>query len=80
MYGKDGVEEFARQASNQEVCIHKQIIADDNLKDRHYSDILNSTVSTTQILVCFCDGDTLRDILQSAKNMNITRKFIFIAT
>lgn len=78
-YGFDGVDEFMQQSSNDGVCIHRKFHADDAMKKTNFFEVLNSTVNTTQILVCFCDGDTLRDLLVAVKHLNMTQKFILIA-
>lgn len=79
-YGVDGVADLRTEATKSNICINKILMANKNSNATDYSDILNNTSHFTQILVCFCDSDVLRNMLLAVKELNMTRKFIFIAT
>lgn len=80
LYGKDGLDIFKDQAPEYGICIQKseQLKLESTAAD--YDDILTTfrKSNLSKVIICFCEGEAVRELLKAAQRANESHKYIFI--
>lgn len=79
-YGQAGIQAFRELAERSDVCIAKEDSVLSNADDEDFDDVIRNLVQDTsaQVVVCFCEGMTVRGLLQATKRLNYTGRLLFI--
>lgn len=53
-----------------------------NAEDRQFQEVLRNLIEDehANVIVCFCEGMTIRGLLQAMKEMNLTHRFLIIGS
>ncbi|XP_044738786.1 metabotropic glutamate receptor 5-like [Chrysoperla carnea] len=81
-YGQAGIQAFRELAERSDVCIAKEDSVLSNADDEDFDDVIRNLVQDTsaQVVVCFCEGMTVRGLLQATKRLNYTGRLLFIGS
>lgn len=79
-YGQAGIQAFRELLAEVDVCIAKEDSILSNADDSAFDKVLRNLhqESRAVVVVCFCEGLTVRGLLQAAKRLNMTDRFLFI--
>ncbi|XP_062537506.1 metabotropic glutamate receptor 1-like isoform X2 [Armigeres subalbatus] len=81
-YGQSGIQAFRELAERNGVCIAREDSILSNADDESFSDVLRNIVqdASAKVVVCFCEGLTVRGLLKAMKNLNMTDRFLLIGS
>lgn len=79
MYGSDAIKVFKEAADNASVCVGSQEIVYDDVTDGELEQIFRNSTAFNRIVVCFCEGRTVRKIYRIAERFNLHEQLLFIS-
>nr|XP_029711039.1 metabotropic glutamate receptor 1-like [Aedes albopictus] len=81
-YGQSGIQAFRELADRYGVCIAREDSILSNAEDESFLDVLRNIVqdASAKVVVCFCEGMTVRGLLKAMKNLNMTDRFLLIGS
>ncbi|XP_058814305.1 metabotropic glutamate receptor 1-like [Topomyia yanbarensis] len=81
-YGQSGIQAFRELAEKYGVCIAREDSILSNADDESFSDVLRNIEQdlNANVVVCFCEGMTIRGLLKAMERMNMTDRFLLIGS
>ncbi|PNF32911.1 hypothetical protein B7P43_G01845 [Cryptotermes secundus] len=81
-YGQSGIQAFRELAEKANVCIAKEDSVLSNAEDEVFDGVIRKLDEdkNARVVVCFCEGMTVRGLLASTKRLNLTGRFLFIGS
>ncbi|KAJ8026655.1 Metabotropic glutamate receptor 1 [Holothuria leucospilota] len=81
-YGSSGFLAFKNLAHLDGICIASSEEISDTAADEEVDDVVRKLLETTtaKVVICFCQGETVRKLLNATKRMNIKNRFLFIGS
>ncbi|CAL4121485.1 unnamed protein product, partial [Meganyctiphanes norvegica] len=81
-YGQSGMQAFKELAEKNNICIAKDDSVLSNAEDDTFDEVLRHIMEDEQanVVVCFCEGMTVKRLLQAAHRLNVTSRFLFIGS
>ncbi|GJQ77085.1 hypothetical protein Trydic_g23656 [Trypoxylus dichotomus] len=81
-YGQAGIQAFRELASEADVCIAKEDFVLSNANDSAFDKVIRTLAQDPNavVVVCFCEGMTVRGLLQATRRLNMTNRFTFIGS
>ncbi|XP_065079892.1 metabotropic glutamate receptor 1-like [Ochlerotatus camptorhynchus] len=81
-YGQSGIQAFRELAEKYGVCIAREDSILSNAEDESFSDVLRNIEQdkNANVVVCFCEGMTVRGLLKAMKKLNMTDRFLLIGS
>ncbi|XP_017773261.1 PREDICTED: metabotropic glutamate receptor 1-like, partial [Nicrophorus vespilloides] len=79
-YGQSGIQAFRELAEEVDVCIAREDSVLSNAADEVFDKVILNLKQDPNalVVVCFCEGLTVRGLLQATKRLNISNHFLFI--
>lgn len=79
-YGQSGIQAFRELAEKADVCVAKEDSILSNADDEAFEDVVRNllTDERARVVVCFCEGMTVRGLLAATSRLNLTNRFLFI--
>lgn len=79
-YGQSGIQAFRELAEEADVCIAREDSVLSNAEDEIFDKVILNLKqdSNANVVVCFCEGLTVRGLLKATKRLNMTNHFLFI--
>ncbi|XP_063697705.1 metabotropic glutamate receptor 1-like [Culicoides brevitarsis] len=81
-YGQSGIQAFRELAEKYDVCIAREDSVLSNADKSQFDDVLRNLEydKLANVVVCFCEGMTVRGLLASMERLNLSDRFLFIGT
>ncbi|XP_055551060.1 metabotropic glutamate receptor 5-like [Wyeomyia smithii] len=81
-YGQSGIQAFRELAEKHGVCIAREDSILSNADDESFSDVLRNIEQdlNANVVVCFCEGMTVRGLLKAMERLNMTDRFLLIGS
>ncbi|KAF2361120.1 GPCR family 3 C-terminal protein [Trinorchestia longiramus] len=81
-YGQSGMTAFKELAEESNVCIAKEDSVLSNAEDHAFDDVISNLLEAKQanVVVCFCEGMTVRNLFKAAQRKNVSSRFLFIGS
>ncbi|XP_058443037.1 metabotropic glutamate receptor 1-like [Malaya genurostris] len=81
-YGQSGIQAFRELAEKYGVCIAREDSILSNADDESFSDVLRNIEQdlNANVVVCFCEGMTVRGLLKAMERLNMTDRFLLIGS
>ncbi|EDS30958.1 conserved hypothetical protein [Culex quinquefasciatus] len=81
-YGQSGIQAFRELAEKYGVCIAREDSILSNAEDESFSDVLRNIQQdpNANVVVCFCEGMTVRGLLRALERLNLTDRFLLIGS
>ncbi|XP_023228943.1 metabotropic glutamate receptor 1-like, partial [Centruroides sculpturatus] len=79
-YGVSGIEVFIKLAQDAGICIATTDSVLSNAEDKAFDAIIRNLQKypNAHVVICFCEGMTVKGILRAAKRLNASGQFLFI--
>ena len=79
-YGQSGITAFRELADVNHICIAKEDTVLSNAKDEAFDDVLTllNEDAKANVVVCFCEGMTIRNLLKAARRLHLSHRFLFL--
>jgi ABC-type branched-subunit amino acid transport system substrate-binding protein len=79
-YGQSGIQAFRELAEKANVCIAKEDSVLSNAEDEVFDRVIRKLDEdqNARVVVCFCEGMTVRGLLAATKRLNLTGRFLFL--
>ncbi|XP_067125897.1 metabotropic glutamate receptor 1-like isoform X1 [Centruroides vittatus] len=81
-YGVSGIEVFIKLAQDAGICIATTDSVLSNAEDKAFDAIIRNLQKypNARVVICFCEGMTVKGILRAAKRLNASGQFLFIGS
>ncbi|XP_063225236.1 metabotropic glutamate receptor 1-like isoform X2 [Bacillus rossius redtenbacheri] len=81
-YGHSGIQAFRELAERADVCIAKEDSVLSNADDEVFEAVLRKLAQdqNARVVVCFCEGMTVRGLLRAARRLGLTGRFLFLGS
>lgn len=81
-YGQSGIQAFRELAEKYDVCIAREDSVLSNADTHQFDDVLRNLEydKLANVVVCFCEGMTVRGLLAAMERLNLSDRFLFIGT
>uniref|UniRef100_A0A336LKC4 CSON009533 protein n=1 Tax=Culicoides sonorensis TaxID=179676 RepID=A0A336LKC4_CULSO len=81
-YGQSGIQAFRELAEKYDVCIAREDSVLSNADKSQFDDVLRNLEydKLANVVVCFCEGMTVRGLLAAMERLNLSDRFLFIGT
>ncbi|XP_069186198.1 uncharacterized protein [Procambarus clarkii] len=81
-YGQSGMTAFRELAESNNICIAKEDSVLSNAEDEAFDMVIEQLREDQRanVVVCFCEGMTVRNLLLAAQRNNVTSRFLFIGS
>ncbi|XP_055633826.1 metabotropic glutamate receptor 1-like [Toxorhynchites rutilus septentrionalis] len=81
-YGQSGIQAFRELAEKYGVCIAREDSILSYADDESFSDVLRNIEQdpNANVVVCFCEGMTVRGLLKAMERLNMTDRFLLIGS
>lgn len=79
-YGSSGMEEFKEMLEEHDICLATEDRVEDEDNDEIHDLVIEKLLQTenARVVVCFCEGLTIRRLLQAAGRKNAGGRFLFL--
>ena len=79
-YGQSGIQAFRELAEKANVCIAKEDSVLSNAEEEVFDRVLRKLDEdkNARVVVCFCEGLTIRGLLAATKRLKLTGRFLFL--
>lgn len=79
-YGQSGIQAFRELAERANICIAKEDSVLSNAEDEVFERVVRKLDQdqNARVVVCFCEGMTVRGLLAATLRLNLTGRFIFL--
>ncbi|XP_011297984.1 metabotropic glutamate receptor 1 isoform X2 [Fopius arisanus] len=81
-YGQSGMQAFRELAERYGICVAREDSVLSNAEDAVFDGVLTNLDQdqAANVVVCFCEGMTMRGLLSASKRLNLTGRFVFIGS
>ncbi|XP_077291377.1 metabotropic glutamate receptor 5-like isoform X2 [Arctopsyche grandis] len=81
-YGQSGIQAFRELAERANVCIAKEDSVLSNAAEEDFDEVVKNlrTDKNAKVVVCFCEGMTIRGLLKAERRLNVTDKLLIIGS
>ncbi|KAF7270842.1 hypothetical protein GWI33_016204 [Rhynchophorus ferrugineus] len=81
-YGQSGIQSFRELAEKVGVCIARGKSVLSNAADAAFDEVILDLKKEPNaiVVVCFCEGFTIRGLLKATRRLNMTNEFLFIGS
>ncbi|XP_026142377.1 metabotropic glutamate receptor 1-like isoform X2 [Carassius auratus] len=82
-YGESGMEAFKELASQEGLCIAHSDKIYSNAGEKHFDRLLRKLrerLPKARVVVCFCEGMTVRGLLMAMRRLGVAREFLLIGS
>ncbi|XP_047739817.1 metabotropic glutamate receptor 1 [Hyalella azteca] len=81
-YGQSGMTAFKELAEESNICIAEEEEVLSNAEDHAFDDVIKNLMEAEQanVVICFCEGMTVRNLYRAAQRNNVTSRFLFIGS
>ncbi|CRL04842.1 CLUMA_CG017895, isoform A [Clunio marinus] len=81
-YGQSGIQAFRELADQNGICIAREDSILSNDDEEKYIELMDNLEKddNANVIVCFCEGMTVRGILKAIKRLNLTNRFLIIGS
>ncbi|XP_076047779.1 metabotropic glutamate receptor 1-like isoform X5 [Oratosquilla oratoria] len=81
-YGQSGMTAFRELAERNNICIAKEDSVLSNAEDEAFDEVIRQLLEDqkARVVVCFCEGMTVRHLLIAAQRNNVTSRFLFLGS
>ncbi|KAJ9583836.1 hypothetical protein L9F63_021839, partial [Diploptera punctata] len=81
-YGQSGIQAFRELAEKANVCIAKEDSVLSNAEDEMFDNVIRklNEDKNARVVVCFCEGMTIRGLLKATLRLNLTGRFLFLGS
>ncbi|XP_071549706.1 metabotropic glutamate receptor 5-like isoform X2 [Panulirus ornatus] len=81
-YGQSGITAFRELAEKNSICIAKEDSVLSNAEDEAFDMVIKQLMEDhrANVVVCFCEGMTVRNLLLASQRNNVTSRFLFIGS
>ncbi|XP_044259087.1 metabotropic glutamate receptor 5-like [Tribolium madens] len=81
-YGQSGIQAFRELAEEADVCIAREDSILSNAPDEGFDKVILNLKQdpNAYVVVCFCEGLTVRGLLKATRRLNMTNHFLFIGS
>ncbi|XP_048526534.1 metabotropic glutamate receptor 1 [Dendroctonus ponderosae] len=81
-YGQSGIQAFRELADEADVCIAREDSVLSNAADEVFDKVILNLRQDLNavVVVCFCEGLTVRGLLRAIERLNLTNYFLFIGS
>lgn len=81
-YGSSGMDMFKRLAKTYNVCIATSDNINSNAHEEAFDRLVESIMETSRakVVVCFCEGMTVKKFFQATQRQNVVGKFLLIGS
>ncbi|XP_023245698.1 metabotropic glutamate receptor 1-like [Copidosoma floridanum] len=81
-YGTSGIQAFRELAENKSVCIAREDSILTTASDAAYDKVISNLNQdpAANVVVCFCEGLTVRHLIEASKRLNLTDRFLFVGS
>ncbi|XP_015119190.1 metabotropic glutamate receptor 1 isoform X2 [Diachasma alloeum] len=81
-YGQSGMQAFRELAERYGICVAREDAVLSNAEDSVFDGVLTNLDQdhAANVVVCFCEGRTMRGLLSASKRLNLTGRFVFIGS
>ncbi|KAA0710843.1 Metabotropic glutamate receptor 1 [Triplophysa tibetana] len=82
-YGESGMEAFKELASQEGLCISHSDKIYSNAGEKHFDRLLRKLrerLPKARVVVCFCEGMTVRGLLMAMRRLRVAREFLLIGS
>ncbi|XP_054272576.1 metabotropic glutamate receptor 1-like [Macrosteles quadrilineatus] len=81
-YGQSGIQAFRELAERANICIAKEDSVLSNAEDEVFDNVVKKLDQdqNARVVVCFCEGMTVRGLLAATHRLNLTGRFIFLGS
>ncbi|XP_048507154.1 metabotropic glutamate receptor 1-like [Athalia rosae] len=81
-YGQSGIQAFRELAERSGVCVAREDAVLSTAEDAAFDGVLSNLDQdrAANVVVCFCEGMTMRGLLAASKRLNLTGRFMFIGS
>ncbi|XP_039287871.1 metabotropic glutamate receptor 1-like [Nilaparvata lugens] len=81
-YGQSGMQAFKELALRANVCIAKEDSVLSNADDEVFDSVLRKLNEdrNARVVVCFCEGMTVRGLLAATRRLNLTGRFLLLGS
>lgn len=80
-YGESGMEAFKELASQEGLCIAHSDKIYSNAGEKHFDRLLRKLrerLPKARVVVCFCEGMTVRGLLMAMRRLGVAGEFLLI--
>ena len=79
-YGASGIEAFETLKDEYGICIAASEKVSITATDKDYDNVIRKLedISTAKVVVCFCEGETVTNLLKATKRLGLSGQFVFI--
>lgn len=79
-YGQSGIQAFRELAEEADVCIAREDSVLSNAAEEIFDKVILNLKQdpNANVVVCFCEGLTVRGLLMATRRLNMTSHFLFI--
>ncbi|XP_046415197.1 metabotropic glutamate receptor 1-like [Neodiprion fabricii] len=81
-YGQSGIAAFRELAERSGVCVAREDAVLSTAEDAAFDRVLTNLNQdrAANVVVCFCEGMTMRGLLGASRRLNLTERFMFIGS
>ncbi|XP_012276016.1 metabotropic glutamate receptor 1 isoform X2 [Orussus abietinus] len=81
-YGQSGIQAFRELAEKSGVCVAREDAVLSTAEDSMFDGVILNLDQdqAAKVVVCFCEGMTMRGLLAASKRLNLTGRFMFIGS
>lgn len=79
-YGQSGIQAFRELAERSGICVAREDSVLSTAEDGVFDGVLQNLDQdkAASVVVCFCEGMTMKGLLASSKRLNMTGRFLFV--
>ncbi|XP_031783306.1 metabotropic glutamate receptor 1 isoform X1 [Nasonia vitripennis] len=81
-YGTSGIQAFRELAEKTGVCVAREDSILTSADDAAFDAVIQNLDQdrAANVVVCFCEGFTIRHLMEASKRMNLTGRFVFVGS
>lgn len=81
-YGYNGIDEFTSRAKDAGICVANSHAIPTDADDADYDNVVRSIdkLGTARVVVCFCEGFTVRALINATDRLKVAGKYIFFGS
>lgn len=81
-YGQSGIQAFRELAEENNICIAKEDSILSNADEEQFEEVLHNLNEdlNANVVICFCEGLTVRGLLMAMGRLNMTERFLIIGS
>ncbi|XP_064473197.1 metabotropic glutamate receptor 5-like [Ornithodoros turicata] len=81
-YGYNGIDEFTMRAKAAGICVANTDAIPSSANDEDYDTVVRNMekYSSARVVVCFCEGFTVRALINATSRLNVSGKYVFFGS